>query len=78
MVTSASSSDWRSWNGSGNIDLEDGLIWDIPVFGIFSPVLDGLVPGLGKTRFSEGSASFALTNGTIHSGDLEIRAPMLR
>jgi hypothetical protein len=77
-VDQANSADWQSWQGHGDVNLRDGLLWEIPVFGVLSPVLDGIVPGLGKTRFSEGSANFVITNSVIHSPDLEIRAPMLR
>jgi hypothetical protein len=78
VVTSARGDDWRSANGYGQLALRDGLIWDIPVFGIFSPVLNGIAPGLGNSRASEGGCTFALTNGVLHTDDLEIRAPALR
>ncbi|HZL43855.1 MAG TPA: AsmA-like C-terminal region-containing protein [Verrucomicrobiae bacterium] len=77
-VTHANSRDWQSWQGAGRVSIRDGLIWEIPIFGIFSPVLDTLVPGLGSSRASEGSASFNITNGVIHSDDLEIRASIMR
>ena len=60
------------------MDLRDGLIWQIPIFGIFSPVLDGISPGLGSSRVREGSATFAVTNGVIRSDDLELRASLMR
>jgi hypothetical protein len=54
------------------------LIWEIPVFGILSPVLDAILPGLGSSRASEGSATFTVHNGVISSDDLEIRASIMR
>jgi hypothetical protein len=77
-VERANTADWQSWQGYGDVSLRDGLLWEIPVFGVLSPVLDGIIPGLGKSRFSEGSANFIVTNSVIHSQDLQIRAPMLR
>jgi hypothetical protein len=64
----------KTWEGVGRASLRDGLIWEIPVFGIFTPVLDTILPGLGSSRASEGAASFVVTNGVVHSDDLEIRA----
>jgi hypothetical protein len=77
-ITRASVADWRSVNGYGNLDLRDGLIWDIPLFGIFSPVLNGIVPGLGNSRATAGICSFVITNGVLFSNDLEIRAATMR
>ncbi|MDB6067894.1 MAG: hypothetical protein JWR26_4102 [Pedosphaera sp.] len=77
-ITQANSHDTNSWFGRGEVDLHDGLIWEIPIFGIFSPVLDGLSPGLGKSRASEGSGTFVITNSVVRSDDLQIRSPVLR
>ena len=77
-ISSASVADWRSVNGYGNLELRDGLIWDIPLFGIFSPVLNGIVPGLGNSRATAGNCSFLLTNGVLFSNDLEIRTSGMR
>jgi hypothetical protein len=77
-ITHANSTGWRSWQGKGRVSLQDGLIWEIPIFGLFTPVLDSVMPGLGSSRANEGSATFALTNGVISSDDLEIRASMMR
>jgi len=77
-VDNANSEDWESWQGRGDIHLRDGYVWELPLFSVFSPLLDGIVPGLGSTRFSDGSATFSITNSVINYGDLELRAPMLR
>jgi hypothetical protein len=77
VVTRADSRDWRTWNGFGHANLRDGLLWDIPVFGILSPVLNTVSPGLGNSRATEASARFAITNGVIYSDSLEIRSTMM-
>ncbi len=77
-VTHANSADWRETTGYGSMDLLDGLIWDIPIFGIFTPVLNGISPGLGTSRASAATGSFVITNGVIRSDDLEIRSPAVR
>ena len=78
VITKANADLWQSIRGYGNVDLQDGLIWEVPIFGIFSPVLDGVVPGLGSNRASAGTGTFIITNGVIHSDDLEIRSTALR
>jgi hypothetical protein len=78
VITKGNTGDWRSHYGYGDVTLRDGLIWDIPLFGIFSPVLDGIAPGLGSSRASSGVCTFFITNGVIRSDDLEIRSPAMR
>jgi hypothetical protein len=77
-ITDATSGDWQSYQGAGRVDLRDGLIWDIPIFGIFSPALDTIMPGLGSSRARQGSATFTITNGVIDSEDLKIETLMAR
>jgi len=78
IVTRADSRDWRTWDGFGHANLRDGLLWDIPVVGIVSPVLNTVSPGLGNSRATEASARFTMTNGVIDSDSLEIRSTMMR
>ncbi len=77
-ITNANTADLRSWYGYGNLTLRDGLIWEIPIFGIFSTVLNTLVPGLGSSRASAGTCTFGITNGVIRSEDLDIRSTGMR
>jgi hypothetical protein len=77
-VTQANTESWDSVYGYGKLELRDGLLWDIPVFGIFSPVLNGIAPGLGNLKATAGTATFVMTQGLIRSEDLEIRSPTVR
>jgi hypothetical protein len=77
-LTNGDTSDLTSLRGGGQVSLREGLIWSIPVFGILSPVLEGISPGLGSSRAGEASATFSITNGTLRSDDLEIRAAAVR
>jgi hypothetical protein len=77
-VTSANTADVGTWKGHGDLALRDGLIWEIPIFGIFSDVLNGMVPGLGSSRASAGTCTFIITNGIIRSDDLDIRSTGMR
>ncbi len=79
-VTSGNSQTWRSWNGRGSAELRDGLLWNIPIFGFFSPVLNTLTPGLdvGNSRATDAHARFAMTNGVVFTDSLDIRSLTMR
>jgi hypothetical protein len=76
VVTHADTRELRTWNGYGYAHLRNGLIWDEPVFGILSPVLNAVSPGLGSSRATDASSTFAITNGVIFTDSLQIRATM--
>jgi hypothetical protein len=78
VVTNASTENWRTLSGHGRVNLRDGLLWDIPIVSILSPVLNAVSPGLGNSRATEASAKFVITNGIIFSDSLEIRSTMTR
>jgi hypothetical protein len=77
-ITHADSRDWHSWDGFGRVRLRDGFLWDIPIFGFFSPVLNSVVPGLGKSPISAGDATFTIKRSVLRSPDLELMSPALR
>jgi hypothetical protein len=77
-VTHADTRDWQTWDGFGHATVRDGLLWDIPIFGILSPVLNTVSPGLGNSRATDASARFAITNGVIFTDSLEINSLMTR
>ncbi len=80
VVTDANSKTWRSWNGYGEAWLHDGLLWNIPIFGFVSPLLNTLTPGLdvGNSRATDATARFAMTNGVIFTDSLDIRSLTMR
>ena len=78
VFTKANTDDWKNLFGYGELKLRDGLIWDIPLFGIFTPMLNSISPGLGHTRASAAVCNYFITNGVIRTDDLEIRSPALR
>lgn len=71
-VTQANTSDWKSWNGSGRLVMRDGLLWELPIVSILSPVLNTVVPGLGNSRAKAATGTFTITNSVIHTEDLAI------
>jgi hypothetical protein len=78
VVTSGYSQDWHSCNGYGQADLRDGLIWDVPLFGILSTPLNIVSPGLGNSRATDAAAQFFMTNGVISTDHLDIRTTIMR
>jgi hypothetical protein len=78
IVTNASSADWHSWNGDGAASLRDGVLWDVPLFGILSPALNTVSPGLGSSRATEAEGKFTITNGVIYTDSLSIGLPLSR
>ena len=80
MVTAANSADWRTWNGYGQGQLRNGLLWNAPIFGLMSPVLNTLTPGLdvGNSRATDATGRFAMTNGVIYTDSLDIRSLTMR
>lgn len=77
-LTHANSADWGSWNGSGRLSMRDGLLWDLPILSVLSPVLNAMVPGLGNNRARAATGSFVITNSVIYTDDLEIVAQPVR
>jgi hypothetical protein len=78
FIRDANTFDPNSWQGDGRLELHDGLIWNIPMFGVFSPVLNSIVPGLGNSRAKNAKATFLVTNSVFVSHDLDIRATAMR
>ena len=77
-ITAANTADFGGWQGVGNVTLTNGLLWDAPLFGLFSPVLNTLNSGLGNSRAKEATATYLITNSVILTRDLVIRSPPLR
>ncbi|MGH9592449.1 MAG: hypothetical protein ACRD5L_05115, partial [Bryobacteraceae bacterium] len=58
VIEESNSDDTRTWRGYGNVFARDALLWDIPVFGVLSPVLNAIIPGSGNNRAYEAKADF--------------------
>jgi hypothetical protein len=77
-ITHANTGDWDSWHGYGTVSMRDGLLWDWPLFGLFSPLLNSIAPGLGSSRAKAAKASYALVRSVIRTEDMEISSPPVR
>ncbi|MEY4386245.1 MAG: hypothetical protein RLY20_1528 [Verrucomicrobiota bacterium] len=78
IITNAVTTDFASWNGYGRAKLRDGLIWDTPVFGAISTVMNTFIPGIGNSRASDAGGTFTVSNSIIHTRDLQISASGMR
>jgi hypothetical protein len=78
FITHADTDDWKSWQGYGHASLTNGLLWDFPLLGVFSPILNTIMPGLGNSRARRATATYTISNSVIYSKDLEIRATAMR
>jgi hypothetical protein len=73
-VTHANTSDWKSWEGHGEIAMKDGFLWDFPMFAIFSRFLNGLQPGSGNARATAAKASYTINRSVIRTENLVVKA----
>jgi hypothetical protein len=67
-------SDARSMNGKGSIEVRNGDIFAIPVFGPLSDLLNKVLPGFGYRVAREATATFTIKNGLIKMPDLHVDA----
>jgi hypothetical protein len=63
--------DTRKMRGSGKVEVTDGDVFAIPVFGPLSGILNSLLPGTGYSIARKASASFTIRDGIIHTDDFE-------
>ncbi len=74
IVTNAFTGDWKSWFGHGRAEMHDGLLWDLPIFGTLSHVINVFVPGIGNSRARAATATYTITRSVIRTDDLAIEA----
>jgi hypothetical protein len=69
-------SDWRVMRGSGKVEVSNGDVFAIPIFGPLSGILNKIVPGSGYSIARNATADFKVDNGTIHTDDFEAAGPL--
>jgi hypothetical protein len=67
-------SDLRTLTGRGNLEITDGVLWEVPLFGIFSHILNEIGPNLGTTKVTDARASFTVKNLAVRTDDLRVSA----
>jgi hypothetical protein len=65
-------SDSRKMRGHGIIEVTNGDVFAIPVFGPLSGILNYVVPGTGYSVAREARATFSINEGIIHTGDFDV------
>ena len=63
--------DARTMRGSGRIEVTNGNVFAIPVFGPLSEVFNAVVPGTGYSIARKANASFTIDDGIIHTDNFE-------
>lgn len=69
--------DWRSLAGTGAIEIKNGRLLRIPVFGGLSLLLEKIYPGLGFSEQNSLEASLTFRDGAIHTDDLRLSGNVL-
>ena len=64
-------SDARTMHGSGKVEVTDGDVFAIPIFGPLSEILNHILPGAGYSIARKAGATFTIKEGTIHTEDFE-------
>src|SRR5437870_2975700 len=64
-------SDPRTMRGHGKVEVNNGDVFAIPIFGPLSGILNLIVPGSGYSIAHKASADFKVENGIIHTDDFE-------
>jgi hypothetical protein len=59
----------RLMSGNGKVEVTNGDVFAIPVFGPISEILGSILPGSGYSIARKATASFAIKDGIIHTED---------
>jgi hypothetical protein len=64
--------DARKMRGQGKVEVTNGDVFAIPVFGPLSGIMSSILPGTGYSIGKKATAAFKIDNGVIHTDDLEV------
>jgi hypothetical protein len=64
-------SDARTMQGRGKVEVTNGDVFAIPIFGPLSEILNHIVPGSGYSIARKASADFKINEGIIHTENFE-------
>jgi len=60
--------------GNGKLSIEEGVLWEIPLFGIFSHIMNDIDTGLGTTKATKADATFTLGDKAAKTEDMTVAA----
>lgn len=61
-------------NGWGDAVVREGVLYDIPMFGGFSDILNSIVPNLGYAKASQARTGFVIRDGVITAEKIDIHS----
>jgi hypothetical protein len=64
--------DSRKMLGNGKLEVTNGDVFAIPVFGPLSEILNYVIPGTGYSIARRASTSFTIKEGIIHTDDFDV------
>ena len=64
-------SDARNMRGRGKVEVTNGDVFAIPIFGPLSGILNRIVPGSGYSIAHRATASFKIDEGAIHTDNFD-------
>ncbi len=64
-------SDSRRMRGTGKLEVTQGDVFAIPVFGPLSDILSAVVPGSGYSKARRATSTFTIKDGVFHTDDFE-------
>ena len=64
-------SDPRTMRGRGKVEVTNGDVFAIPIFGPLSGILNRILPGSGYSVAHKASADFKIDQGIIHTDDFD-------
>jgi hypothetical protein len=65
-------SDARTLRGNGKVQVTNGDVFAIPVFGPLSNLLNSISPGAGYSIARKATANFTISDGVIHTDNLNV------
>jgi hypothetical protein len=63
--------DWRTMRGDGKVEVSNGDVFAIPIFGPLSGILNKILPGSGYSIARKATADIKVEKGIIHTDDFE-------
>ncbi len=60
--------------GDGDLEIREGILLQLPLFGIFSRILNEISPGLGQAKATSARATFTLADRSVKTEDLLVEA----
>ena len=67
MISPASAAIARTMRGRGKVEVTNGDVFAIPIFGPLSGILNRIVPGSGYSIAHKATANFKIDEGIIHT-----------